>query len=198
MAQPERQIPHTITVAGLKKSGKTTVVEALLAGLRSRGYRVGSMKTVEHDGIFMDHAGTDTYRHAEAGAEVVVALLKGETVRFERSPSPRSLGQVLGLFPAETQYLVCEGTPDPAAPQLVVLCLRSMAEWEETIAVRGLAGAVIVAISGVAADSNEHTEEKGIPVFNVQDARQRHALVDLLVHTFGRRSASEGAWPGLK
>ena len=172
-ADRETPLPRIVSVVGLKKTGKTTVVTALLSELRSRGYRVGSIKTTEHDGLFLDQEGTDTRRHADAGAEVVVALLPGETVRFER-------------FPPDTGFIVSEGMAYRSASPLVVLCLRRIDELAETLAVRGIEPGEVLAVSGVAAAG---THEGGLPgsrglpfpVFDATDAVQRKALADLII-----------------
>ena len=182
-------VPHIVTVAGLKKSGKTRVAEALIAGLSARGYRVGSVKTMEHAALSLDPEGTDTRRHADAGAGVVVAVLAGEIVRFERTSSPRSRQRLFGLFPPETTYLVCEGMLDREAHQIIVVCLRSMNELDRTLESRGILRESVCAISGVAAAGHapgDYLRQEGFPVFDVNDAGQRKELVDGVI------SAAEG------
>jgi molybdopterin-guanine dinucleotide biosynthesis protein MobB len=179
--RPDGPRPHIVTVAVLKKSGKTTVVEALLAELRARGFRVASVKTI-HSAVILDQEGTDTFRHLESGAEVVVALLENEIVRFERTSAPRSLDHVLDLVPAEIDYLICEGIVEPAASHMVILCLRSMAEREEALAIRGLDPASVIAISGLAAGGVGSAQAlEAAPVFDVQDGRQKSALADIVI-----------------
>jgi molybdopterin-guanine dinucleotide biosynthesis protein MobB len=199
MAQSARDadapFPRIVTVAGLKKSGKTTVVEALISELKARGYRVGSIKTMEDALRFLDPAGTDTRRHADAGADVVVALLGGETVRFERGSPPRSLQEIVGFFNPGTHFLVCEGMSIRGAPQAIVLCLRSMDELSETLSVRGLALGSILAISGVAgagSGSSAPHGPSGIPVFDVVDVAQLHALVDRIIEASHALTRSVG------
>ncbi|GFP23998.1 molybdopterin-guanine dinucleotide biosynthesis adapter protein, partial [Candidatus Hakubella thermalkaliphila] len=57
-------------IVGKTDSGKTTLLEKLVAELKKRGYRVG---TVKHDihGFEVDHPGKDSWRHAQAGADTV-------------------------------------------------------------------------------------------------------------------------------
>jgi len=182
-------VPHIVTVAGLKKSGKTRVVEALIVGLSARGHRVGSVKTMEHAALSLDPEGTDTRRHADAGARVVVAVLAEEIVRFERTSSPRSMRRIAGLFPPETAYLVCEGMLDRDARQVIVVCLRSMNELARTLESRGILRESVCAVSGVAAAGHaagghatrDLLEKEGFPVFDVSDAGQREALVDSVI-----------------
>ena len=60
------EIP-VIAVSGVKNSGKTTLLEKLIANLVARGIRVAVIK---HDGHHFepDVPGTDSYRHRSAGA----------------------------------------------------------------------------------------------------------------------------------
>ena len=62
--------PRVVSVVGKKKSGKTTVVERLVAELVRRGLRVG---TIKHGHDFdLDTEGTDSWRHRAAGSERTV------------------------------------------------------------------------------------------------------------------------------
>jgi molybdopterin-guanine dinucleotide biosynthesis protein B len=83
---------RVLGVGGYKDSGKTEVVVALVRELVRRGYRVGTVKHLSgHPTI--DRRGTDTWRHAEAGSRVVVAL-SGEEVAV-RERGRKSLREVL-------------------------------------------------------------------------------------------------------
>jgi molybdopterin-guanine dinucleotide biosynthesis protein B len=59
-----------ISFIGRSGVGKTTYLEKLIAELKQRGYRVGVVKHDIH-GFEIDHPGKDTWRHAQAGADVV-------------------------------------------------------------------------------------------------------------------------------
>ena len=58
--------PPIVSVVGKKKSGKTTVVEGLVAELVRRGWRVGTIKHGHH--FDLDTEGTDSWRHRAAGS----------------------------------------------------------------------------------------------------------------------------------
>ncbi len=68
--EKERNIP-IISVVGKSGSGKTTFLEKLIARLKEKGYSVG---TVKHDvhGFDIDKPGKDTWRHKQAGADMVL------------------------------------------------------------------------------------------------------------------------------
>lgn len=59
-----------ISFIGRSGVGKTTYLEKLITELKSRNYRVGVIKHDIH-GFEMDRPGKDTWRHAQAGADVV-------------------------------------------------------------------------------------------------------------------------------
>jgi molybdopterin-guanine dinucleotide biosynthesis adapter protein len=59
-----------ISFIGRSGVGKTTYLEKLIADLKRRGYRIGVVKHDIH-GFEMDRPGKDTWRHAQAGADVV-------------------------------------------------------------------------------------------------------------------------------
>lgn len=56
-------------VAGTKNTGKTRLVTLIVTELVKRGYQVGTIKHTHHD---LDLDGKDTWKHREAGAELVV------------------------------------------------------------------------------------------------------------------------------
>lgn len=59
-----------ISVVGKSNSGKTTYLEKLIRELKHRGYKLAIIKHDVH-GFEIDHPGKDTWRHAQAGADVV-------------------------------------------------------------------------------------------------------------------------------
>jgi len=69
---------RAVAVVGFRKSGKTTVVEGLVRELVKRGYRVGTIKHIREKEFSIDVPGKDTWRHAKAGASVVVSLAPRE------------------------------------------------------------------------------------------------------------------------
>lgn len=62
--------PPVFGIVGWKKSGKTTLVAALIVELAARGYRVAAMKHAHH-AFDIDHPGRDSYRFRQAGARQV-------------------------------------------------------------------------------------------------------------------------------
>ncbi|MGC8969497.1 MAG: molybdopterin-guanine dinucleotide biosynthesis protein B [Conexivisphaera sp.] len=61
-----------VAVVGGRKSGKTTVVEAITRELTESGYRVAVLKHIHHDEFDFDVPGKDTWRAFRAGSVAVV------------------------------------------------------------------------------------------------------------------------------
>ena len=83
-----------IAVVGSKNSGKTSVIVAVAAELRCRGFRVASIKHGHHE-FEMDHAGTDSWRHFHEGqVEAVLFVGSGRMALISRlatEPGPEEL-----------------------------------------------------------------------------------------------------------
>ena len=74
-------MPRLVAVVGGKHSGKTTVIEHLIVELKRRGCRVGTVKEMVRIPT-LDTPSTETDRYNEAGAEIIVAVPRDETVVF--------------------------------------------------------------------------------------------------------------------
>lgn len=167
-----------IDVAGLKKSGKTTVVENLVQGLKSRGYKVGTVKKIHIPGFTLDTPGKDTYRHKQAGAEFVISLAPEEVALIRNLHGQRSLEEIADLIPDDTDFLVCEELNEAREDVLYILTIKTMADLEETLAVRSV-GKNVLAICGVVSSSvNSHEK---YPVINTTTEKGLSELVDLIL-----------------
>jgi molybdopterin-guanine dinucleotide biosynthesis protein MobB len=175
--------PFVVSVLGLKKSGKTTVVEGLVAELRRRGYRVGAIKSMVHSTFTFDPKGKDTRRQVDAGAEFVIALSRAEVVYLETGkPEREGIASLSRLFPPGVQFVVAEGLEEPFTPGCQILALREGSDLEGTILVRGADPEMIVAISGLAA-----SKERRVGAWNVYDVMGagRKEIVNLIVSKAG-------------
>ena len=76
----EFQVPELkiVSFLGYKESGKTTALEHVCRKLTQNGWKVGTLKHIHEPEFTIDHKGKDTFRHAQAGAAVVVSVSKKE------------------------------------------------------------------------------------------------------------------------
>jgi molybdopterin-guanine dinucleotide biosynthesis protein MobB len=101
-----------IAVVGTKKTGKTTVVTALVRSL-SRYGRVGTIKNMA--GHSIDRG--DTGRHFQAGAEVVIGLGEGQ-LRLKRGGSIETA--LAELQEEGMDFAVVEGFKHSHLPKIVM------------------------------------------------------------------------------
>lgn len=67
--------PKIIGVTGWKNSGKTTMVASLVSEFKNRGIKVSTIKHAHHS-FDIDHEGTDSWKHRQAGAGEVALVSK--------------------------------------------------------------------------------------------------------------------------
>jgi molybdopterin-guanine dinucleotide biosynthesis protein B len=117
--------PPLIGIVGWKNSGKTTLIEHLVAALTQRGLKVATVKHTHHELRARDGA-TDGERHAQAGAiqTAVIAPSQWELAgELQRTPAPAldDIAQQLG--PAD--IVLVEGFKSAAIPKIEVRRLAS-------------------------------------------------------------------------
>jgi len=96
-----RKNPLTIFVLGTSGSGKTTTIEYLTSHLTELGLHVGVIKHIHEGGLTLDTEGKDTWRHARAGAEIVVAVAPKELMAFKRTSDENRLADVIKTLSTE-------------------------------------------------------------------------------------------------
>ncbi|MFH2093893.1 MAG: molybdopterin-guanine dinucleotide biosynthesis protein B [Pseudomonadota bacterium] len=87
-SDPKLMVPRIVAIVGKSNSGKTTLLERLVACLTRKGYRIGTVKHT-HCGFDMDRKGKDSWRHRQAGASATLAVTDDQVVVFKddtRSP----------------------------------------------------------------------------------------------------------------
>ena len=104
-----------ISVVGYKKTGKTTLVGLLVKALKKHG-TTGTIKHLnEHD---INAPDTDTWKHAQAGADIVVAVTPNELVKFSRN---NDLATALDeLANAGMDFAIVEGFKDSKLPKIAL------------------------------------------------------------------------------
>ena len=64
---------RVVSVVGKKNSGKTSLTIKIIEALKKRGYNVATIKHSHHT-MEMDKENTDTWKHKQAGSEIVVGI----------------------------------------------------------------------------------------------------------------------------
>jgi molybdopterin-guanine dinucleotide biosynthesis protein B len=156
-------------VIGWKNSGKTSLMERLVAEITGRGLSVSTVKHVHHT-VDLDQPGKDTFRHRQAGArEVVLASADRLAILVEhRGPEPE-LPAVLARL-ATVDLVLVEGYKRDAHPKLEV--------WREET------GQPLIQLGDplVRAVATDAALTLPVPVLDLNDTQ---AVADFILHEVG-------------
>lgn len=86
---------RVVAIVGHQGSGKTTLIERLIAALRARGLSVSTIKHTHHHVIELDTPGKDSHRHRAAGAAEVIVASDNGWARIAASREPATLPNLL-------------------------------------------------------------------------------------------------------
>ena len=116
-----------IAVVGSRHSGKTTTVEAIVKGLTAKGYEVATAKHIHQTEFTIDTKGRDTWRHAQAGAHIIVAVAAHELTTIKKTDTRRlALRNITENCEDNVDVIVVEGfrdlvAQDQAIPKIVTV-----------------------------------------------------------------------------
>ncbi len=109
-----------ISVIGRKKAGKTTILERLIVGLKTRGYRVATIKHHIHYGFSIDSPGKDTWRHSAAGADVVAISSPDRLVLMRTTSKELFLREIVERYMSDVDVVLTEGYARAETPKILV------------------------------------------------------------------------------
>ena len=109
-----------VAVVGRHNSGKTTLIERLIAELVGRGLDVGSIKHHSHRGFDIDIPGKDSYRHRAAGASETVIAAPGQVARIKTVEDEVECSELVRSMPNH-DIIVVEGYRKSGLPTIEIM-----------------------------------------------------------------------------
>lgn len=108
-------------VTGFKNSGKTTMVERLVAEFTARGLAVSTVKHAHHT-FDIDHKGRDSWRHRHAGAREVAVVSRNQQafIRDTRGGEEPALEDILARF-SPCDLIIVEGYKRDSHPKIEMI-----------------------------------------------------------------------------
>ncbi len=169
-----------IAAVGTSGSGKTTTLEYLISRFSNEGYSVGAVKHIHHRDFSIDREGTNTWRFAEAGSKVVVAIAPHEIDIIKKTARElKDLDKIIALLQKERLDLVfIEGFHNLIAKRLDVA--KIVTAKDEVDLKRTVEGTLppFLAATGLVAQNASATFFGEIPFIKVP--QEGNKLVELI------------------
>ncbi len=112
-------MPPIVSIIGKSKSGKTTFIERLVQELKSRGYRVATIKHIPQ-GVSFDEPGKDSWRHLQAGSEAAVVSSPEKIVMIKSVERDSTLDDVAHFLGEGYDIILTEGFKQGSAPKIEI------------------------------------------------------------------------------
>ena len=110
-------MPPIVSVVGKSKSGKTTLIEKLIRELKSRGYRVATIKHTPQ-GVSFDEPGKDSWRHIQAGSEATAVSCPEKVVLVKPVTQNPTLDEIAHLLGEDYDIILAEGFKQGNTPKI--------------------------------------------------------------------------------
>ena len=154
-----------VSIVGKSNSGKTTLIEKIIAELVRRGYRVATIKHNRH-GFDIDHEGKDSWRHKRAGARTTVIASPRRVAVVEDVERDYSIDELAARYIRNADIVLSEGFKKNALPKIEV----NRAEMNQ-----GLLSGREDNLIAVAAD---RPLDAGVPCYDIDDAAGLANLIE--------------------
>lgn len=108
-----------LSIVGKSDSGKTTLLEKIVSELKSRKYRVATIKHDAHS-FEIDHPGKDSWRHKQAGADVTLISSPAKIAMVMDSDHDHDLAELRERFIRNVDIIITEGYKRESHPKIEV------------------------------------------------------------------------------
>jgi len=112
-------MPPVVSIVGKSESGKTTLIEKLIRELKSRGYRVATIKHSPQESDF-DKPGKDSWRHIQAGSDATAVSSSDKVVMIKPIAQEATVDEVASLLGEDYDIILVEGFKQGSAPKIEV------------------------------------------------------------------------------
>ncbi len=163
-----------VSFVGNSGVGKTTFLERLIPVLKSRGFRIASIKHDVHNFV-IDYPGKDSWRLTQAGSDIVVLSSGAKLAVLESVSEERSLSELVELVSDRVDLVITEGYRGAAALKIEVS--------------RKAQGTSLTArLDDLLAIVADQSFDIDVPQFGLEDA---NAVAGFLIKRFGVKPSQE-------
>jgi molybdopterin-guanine dinucleotide biosynthesis protein MobB len=141
-------------------TGKTTLLEKVIAELKGRGWRVGVIKHDAHR-FDIDHPGKDSYRLSAAGADTMLISAPEKLALIKKHGDSPPLRELIATYFGDVDIVLTEGFKQGDLPKIEV----HRSERSATLLCRGeIHDPTLIAIA------SDALMEADVPLFDLNDA----------------------------
>ncbi len=117
--QGEMRALPIVPIVGKSESGKTLLMQQLIAEFKKRGYKIAAVKHC-HAGMEIDHPGKDTWKFAQAGSDAVCISSPDKLALIKNVAHDLSIDEVLPIIGPEFDLILVEGFKKSRLPKIEV------------------------------------------------------------------------------
>jgi molybdopterin molybdotransferase len=118
--QGEAKTSPIVSIVGRSESGKTILVEQLIAEFKRRGYKIAALKHSHCGVIEVDQPGKDTWKFAQAGSDAVCISSPRKLALIKKSDHDLRIDEVLPIIGPEFDLVLVEGFKKSKLPKIEV------------------------------------------------------------------------------
>jgi molybdopterin-guanine dinucleotide biosynthesis protein MobB len=159
-APARRSGPKALSFVAKSGTGKTTLLEKVIAELKGRNWRVGVIKHDAHR-FDIDHPGKDSHRLTAAGADTMLISSPEKLALIKKHSEPPPIEELLATYFSDVDIILTEGFKKSGLPKIEV----HRSERSSTLICRGEEhDETLIAVA------SDAPLELDVPVFDLNDA----------------------------
>jgi len=108
-----------VSIVGKSGSGKTMLMEQLIAEFKKRGYKVAALKH-GRGGMEIDHPGKDSWKFAQAGSDAVCVSSPDKLAFIKRLDHDLNIEEIMSIIGPEFDLILAEGFRKSKIPKIEV------------------------------------------------------------------------------
>jgi len=124
--------PPAISFVAKSGTGKTTLLEKVIAELKARGWKVGVIKHDAHR-FDIDHPGKDSHRLTAAGADTMLISSPEKLAIVKKHSKSPPIEELIATYFADVDIIITEGFKKSGLPKIEI----HRAEQSQTLICRG-------------------------------------------------------------
>ncbi len=180
MESSEGQVlkPAVMSFVGRSGSGKTVLLEKLIAAIVARGIKVGTLKHHGHKGFDIDVEGKDSWRHRQAGSSHVVVASPDKIASYRDLDHELDAKEIISEF-TDVDLVLVEGYRTSEMPTFIVARAANPKQASDPSELDNPSVVGLVTDMPVMAEA---AARRGLPVRGLDDTQ---GLADLVLELTG-------------